>query len=181
MLPDLIRRGRTPSVGITVHAATITLRITAEGATSQECQAAMEPTAATIRECLGSLVFGEEDDELEDAVTRLLTESKRTLVTVEKGTGGALATCLSRTAGGGDRYLGGQVIGSLAMLTRWLGENGELVSRHGPTSREVAEAMAETARRAGGTTLRWRSGRFRPTAHSKPTHRFISASPRRTK
>ena len=36
MLPDLIRRGRQPSVGITVHAATITLRITAEGATAEE-------------------------------------------------------------------------------------------------------------------------------------------------
>src|ERR1044072_1956465 len=72
MLPDLIRRGREPSVGITVHAATITLRITAAGSTPEECYAAMEPTIATIRECLGSLVYGEEDDELEDAVVRLL-------------------------------------------------------------------------------------------------------------
>ena len=88
MLPDLIRRGRQPSVGITVHAATITLRITAEGATPEECQISMAPTAATIRECLGSLVFGEEDDELEDAVVRLLEQTGRTLVTVEVGTAG---------------------------------------------------------------------------------------------
>ena len=83
MLPDLIRRGRQPSVGITVHAATITLRITAAGATAEECPTAMEPTAATIRECLGALVFGEEDDELEDAVVRLLATSGKTLATVE--------------------------------------------------------------------------------------------------
>src|SRR5436190_2019355 len=61
MLPDLIRRGRTPSVGITVHEATITLRITVEGADDAECRAAMEPTARTIYDCLGNLVFGEED------------------------------------------------------------------------------------------------------------------------
>ena len=64
MLPDLIRRGRQPTVGITASKATITLRIAAEGATEEECFAAMEPTVATIRQCLGTLVFGEEDDEL---------------------------------------------------------------------------------------------------------------------
>ena len=49
MLPDLIRRGRQPTVGITASKATITLRIAAEGETEEECFAAMEPTVATIR------------------------------------------------------------------------------------------------------------------------------------
>ncbi len=96
MLPDLIRRGRQPSVGITVHAATITLRVTAAAATAEACRAAMEPTLATIREKLGALVFGEEDDELEDATIRLLAERGQTLATVELGTGGQLAEWLAR-------------------------------------------------------------------------------------
>ena len=58
----------------------------------------MEPTAATIRECLGSLVFGEEDDELEDAVVRLLAERGRTLATVEWGTRGLLANVLGNAS-----------------------------------------------------------------------------------
>ena len=37
MLPDMIRRGRDPQVGITVHGATITLRITASGDTAEAC------------------------------------------------------------------------------------------------------------------------------------------------
>ncbi len=147
MLPDLIRRGRQPSVGITVHAATITLRITAMGATPEECQISMEPTAATIRECLGSLVFGEEDDELEDAVVRLLEQTGRTLVTVEVGTAGALAKWLSRAAGGRHHYLGGQVLHSPAMLVQSLGESRDLVAQFGPASREVAEALAAQTRR----------------------------------
>ena len=35
LLPDLIRRGRDPLVGITAHEATITLRIVAHGAVDE--------------------------------------------------------------------------------------------------------------------------------------------------
>ena len=49
MLPDLIRRGRQPTVGITASKATITLRIAAEGESEAECDATIEPVAATIR------------------------------------------------------------------------------------------------------------------------------------
>jgi nicotinamide-nucleotide amidase len=116
MLPDLIRRGREPQVGITVSGATITLRITAAGATAADCYAAMEPTIATIHKCLGNLVYGEEDDELQDAVVRLLTERKERLATVEWGTGGILANWLSEAAArmtmGADCYAGGYVVSS---------------------------------------------------------------------
>ena len=46
MLPDLIARDRYPLVGITVHEATITLRITAEGDTLATARATMQPTMA---------------------------------------------------------------------------------------------------------------------------------------
>lgn len=106
MLPDLIRRGRTPSVGITVHEATITLRITATGSTAEACAAAMEPTAHEIRQCLGDLVFGEEDDELQHVVIRLLAERGQTLATTEIGTGGILHRWLREAAPGGQGYAG---------------------------------------------------------------------------
>ncbi|MBI3837792.1 MAG: CinA family nicotinamide mononucleotide deamidase-related protein [Planctomycetia bacterium] len=160
MLPDLIRRGRKPSVGITVHAATITLRITAVGATPEECYAAMEPTVATIRQCLGSLVFGEEDDELENAVIRLLAASGHTLCTAEVGTGGSVAKWLSRAAGGQPFYLGGYVIQNMAMLARWLGDSQDLVAGHGGASREVAEAMALCCRAQSGADFGLAIGPF---------------------
>ncbi len=146
MLPDLIRRGRQPSVGITVHAATITLRITAEGSTPQECETAIEPTVATIRECLGPLVFGQEDDELEDAVVRLLAQHENTRSTIEIGTGGLLARWLSRAAGSAHHYLGGHVVHSPAMLAEWLDPRASPVAEQGPASRDVAEAMALACR-----------------------------------
>jgi nicotinamide-nucleotide amidase len=110
MLPDLIRRGRQPTVGITANNATISLRIAAEGATEQECLAAMEPTVATIRQCLGSLIFGEEDDQLQDVVARRLREQGKTLATAECATSGLLAEWLSGVQCAADAYRGGFVL-----------------------------------------------------------------------
>jgi nicotinamide-nucleotide amidase len=172
MLPDLIRRGRQPSVGITVHAATITLRITAEGAEVDECLALMEPTAATIRECLGSLVFGEEDDELEDSVVRLLRETGKTLATVEIGTRGALAEALSRAAVGDDHYLDGHVIRASGALARALGDSAALITRHGAASREVAEALAVCCRQQSGADYGLAVGPFPADAAKNPETPF---------
>jgi nicotinamide-nucleotide amidase len=95
MLPDLIARDRYPLVGITVHQATITLRITAEGETADAARAAMGPTIETIRGCLGDLIFGEEDEELEHIVLRLLGEQKKTLLVDEWATRGLVSTWLA--------------------------------------------------------------------------------------
>jgi nicotinamide-nucleotide amidase len=97
MLPDLIARDRYPLVGITVHQATITLRITAEGDIVATARAAMQPTIDTIKNCLGDLIFGEEDDELQDAVVRLLRERKQSLVVHEWGTCGLVSSWLAET------------------------------------------------------------------------------------
>jgi nicotinamide-nucleotide amidase len=96
MLPDLIHRGRDPLVGITAHEATITLRIVARGRDEFECRAKIAPTERTIRECLGPHVYGVEDDEVEDAAVRALVNAGQTLGTIEIGTEGRVAACLTQ-------------------------------------------------------------------------------------
>ena len=96
MLPDLIRRGRDPLVGITAHEATITLRIVSRGRDEAECLAKIAPTEQTIRECLGAHVYGVDDDEVEDAAVRALAGAGQTLGTIEIGTEGRVAACLAR-------------------------------------------------------------------------------------
>ncbi len=109
MLPDLIARQRYPLVGITVSQATITLRITAEGETREAALAAMQPTIDTIQACLGDLIFGYEDDELQDVVVRLLRERKQTLSVMEWGTLGFVTNWLADT-GADDVFRGGTVL-----------------------------------------------------------------------
>jgi nicotinamide-nucleotide amidase len=112
MLPDIVRRGRDPLVGITAHEATITLRIAARGADEAACQAASAPTEDLIRRCLGSLVFGTEDDELEDAALAIAQRAGATLATVEVGTQGRVANLLVEAAAraGNGVFVGGRVL-----------------------------------------------------------------------
>ncbi|MEX2174709.1 MAG: CinA family nicotinamide mononucleotide deamidase-related protein [Pirellulaceae bacterium] len=108
MLPDLIARQRYPLVGITVSKATITLRLTAEGADAAAARSAMQPTIDTIHECLKDLIFGYEDDELPDVVASVLRERKETLSVAEWGTSGLLSHWLASSDSAGV-FLGGHV------------------------------------------------------------------------
>src|SRR4051812_42442164 len=99
MLPDMIRRKREPLVGITVSGATITLRITTSGPSESACRKVIEPTVGQIREILGVLVFGEEDDELEHAVVRLLKDRGRSVAVAEWATDGLVSQWLADAAG----------------------------------------------------------------------------------
>jgi nicotinamide-nucleotide amidase len=98
MLPDLVRRGRDPLVGITAHEATITLRIAARGRDEAECAGKIAATEQVIRDCLGELVFGVEDDELEDATLAAVAAAGARLAIGEAGTGGAVTAAAGRAA-----------------------------------------------------------------------------------
>jgi len=172
MLPDLIRRGRTPRVGINASRTTILLRITAEGATEEECNLAIEPTAAVIYEKLGNLVFGEGDDEMEDAVVRLLRRHDKTLATAECGTAGLIADWLGDVAEGDGYYLGGTVATSDAALE----VPPDLIARHTAASAEVAQAMAASCRRRFNADYALAVSRFPEfdSSASKPNPMFVA-------
>ncbi len=140
LLPDLIRRGREPRVGINASQATIILRITAEGVTEADCLEAMEPTVETIHRALGNLVFGEGDEQLQHAVVRLLAQHEKTLATCEWGTGGLVADWLSEVDGASSSFLGGLVGSSLSAFHHLL---------DGAPSAEAVNADAVGALAAG--------------------------------
>ncbi len=142
MLPDLIRRGREPKVGITVSDATITLRITATGHNELACLCVIEPVETMIRESLGNLIFGEEEDELENVVMRLLIERGETLAIAEWATAGMLTRLLSDLDPDAHVLLRGAVIENLAQLNSLC----ELREDAGPDDAAVAVAMAEAIR-----------------------------------
>ena len=183
MLPDLIRRGRQPRVGINASQGTIIFRITAQGETPESARSAMEPTLTTLRQCLGTLIFGEEDDELQHVVVRLLREQRKTLATVECDTAGLVAHWLADVPESRTCYRGGLVLGGqrpqqpllrLPFLTR------------PTTSQEAAQqaaAMAEACREEFGSDYGLAIGPFpepEVASHDPPLVWMALAAPEGT-
>ena len=146
MLPDLIRRGRVPSVGITASKATISLRITADGPTPEACYEAMQPTADTIYQCLGDLIFGEDGQTLQEVVVRRLAERGQTLATVECGSGGALAEALSQADPEQRVFRGGWVLRDPAAIAAALGAVRGSAEPAGWPSGEDIQTLAAACR-----------------------------------
>lgn len=95
-LGEMIARQSSPRVGITVSAATISLRISATGYTEQACAEAIDITRREIDARAGEYVFGEgEDFELQHAVAKLLADRNERVETIEIGHASPLAGWLA--------------------------------------------------------------------------------------
>ncbi|MGP0068410.1 MAG: competence/damage-inducible protein A [Isosphaeraceae bacterium] len=150
---DLTVRGRVPEVGITASDATISFRISAEGATEEDALRLIEPTAQLIYERFGNLILGEESVDVAEAVAIQLARAGSTLATAESCTGGLIARMLTLIPGISVSYLGGVVTYANEAKTELLGVPVEMLSTHGAVSPEVAAAMAEGVRTRLGATV----------------------------
>jgi nicotinamide-nucleotide amidase len=145
-LLDVTRRGNVPEVGITVGDGTISVRILARAATAAEAQGLIDPVEQTIRERLGHLVFGTEDEDLQHVVVRLLSERRQTVASAEGVTAGLVAQRLAEVAGAGACFRGGVVAYDNDLKSELLAVPRQLVQQHGAVSAAVAEAMAQGCR-----------------------------------
>lgn len=127
-LPDLIERDRNPSVGITVSRATITLRIAGRAQSEAEFQQLIAPTVQEIHNALGDLVFGHGEDELQDAVLRLLEQKETRMATVELGAASWIGDWMLAANGTAGRFAGSIALPNLYEAQRWLRGPADVVA-----------------------------------------------------
>jgi len=150
---DLTARGRVPEVGITASQTTISFRISAEGATEAEAQAAIEPTAAIIYDRFADLIVGEGTDDVAEATVAQLVRTGLTIATAESCTGGLLAHQITTVSGASRHLVGGVVPYSVAAKIQPLGVPADLIAAEGAVSAAVARRMATQVRDRFGAAI----------------------------
>ena len=136
-----------PYLGIYAKLDGIYLRLIGRGATQEEAQARLAPAEARLREIFSEIIWGVDSETPQESVGELLRARGLTLATMESCTGGLLASTITDIPGSSVYFKGGVVSYTVEAKDN-SGVDARLIQRHGAVSTQVAEAMAEAARRS---------------------------------
>jgi len=106
-----------------------------------------------VREKLGSSIFTDREEDLEQVVGRMLREKGKTVATAESCTGGLLGKMLTDVPGSSDYYRGGVVCYSNDLKADLVGVNETTLERFGAVSEQVAAQMAVGIRESAGADV----------------------------
>ncbi len=141
-IADLMARGANPTVGTTVAAGMVSIRVVARAPSRQDADRMVQQTIDEINRRLGPLVIGEGDDTMPVVLGRLLLRHAKTLATAESCTGGMIGEMITSIPGSSAYYFGGVVPYADAAKAELLGVPVDLIRRDGAVSESVARAMA---------------------------------------
>lgn len=130
-------------------AAEVRIRVTATGPDAPD---RLARAVETVRDLLGSAVYGEDDDTLDRVVHRLLAERSATVATAESLTGGLLGARLTDMPGSSATFRGSVVAYATDLKAGLLDVPRDLLAAHGAVHPDVAAAMARGVRDRLGAT-----------------------------
>lgn len=96
-----------PTVGLAAHPGRVDIRITSKAATHEAAEEMIEQVSSTIRDRLGDVIYGIDDESLEKVAMDAVAERGWRLAVLESGTGGVIAAGFSDHRSG---FAGGQVL-----------------------------------------------------------------------
>ncbi len=141
-----------PDVETTIlaHLGDIQINLLCAKPLPQQARMRVDELAGRIEEELDDMLYSSQGESLEQIVLYHLGLHGATLAVAESCTGGMIAGRLTDIPGCSRSFVGGAVVYSNELKTKFAGVNTDLLARYGAVSREVAAAMAEGIRRACG-------------------------------
>lgn len=107
---DDLMRCSNPTVGLAAHLGQVDIRVTAKASDASRADALIEPVVAELRARLGSVIYGEGEEELEAVVARALQAAQYSLLLAETNTAGEIARRLLAAPGGSQTLRSARVL-----------------------------------------------------------------------
>jgi nicotinamide-nucleotide amidase len=149
-LGPLMTRNRNPSVGTTVSNGYVSLRINSYFDTRERAERELQQIERACREALGDIIWGQDDQTLQEVLGRTLASSRKMVATAESCTGGLLAKILTDVPGSSAYFGHGWVTYANDAKMRDLGVPELLLKEHGAVSEPVVASMATEAHLRSG-------------------------------
>ncbi len=176
ILDDLFRTSTNPTVAFLASSGEIKVRLTARGDTATAAAALIAPVEQVVRERLGQLVFGADDDTIEQVIFAALRAQCWTLGTAESATGGMIAARLTSVPGSSDHFRGAIIAYQEDLKVELLGVSPATIAHHGVVSEAVAAEMAAgAAKMLGVDVVVAVTGSAGPDPQDKPVGTMVTA------
>lgn len=152
-LMDLIDNQVNPTIAPYAKEGEVTLRLTASCRTEQEGEELIAPVLGEIKNRLGSFVYSENGEDMDQVAAELLLSTGTTISFAESCTGGLLSARLTEMPGISQVFDRGIVTYSNRAKEENLGVKRETLEQFGAVSSQTAVEMAEGIRKTSGTGL----------------------------
>ena len=143
-IKDLMERNRNPSVGTLASIGDIRIRITAEADNPEEASSLIDNVEKEIRNRLGVLIYGVDNETLHGNIAEGLEKLDLTLSVVETFTGGIISHKLTSTAT--NSFVQGVVLPSETSQKQFLNLSVLEFDSLRKNSQKVADSLAQKAR-----------------------------------
>lgn len=150
---NIIKDSKNPTVAPYAKDYEAILRITAKDKNEEICNKLIEEKCNEIKDILGEYIYGEDDDNIQGVVGKILCEKKLTISTAESCTGGMVAEALISFAGISEVFKEGVITYSNEAKIKRIGVKEETLKEYGAVSKETAKEMAEGVAALANTNI----------------------------
>ncbi len=144
-LPANFKLAYLPQPGI------VRLRLTASGNSRESVMEQLDEQVKGLRSQIPDLIFGYDNETLEEVVGKLLRQRQATLSTAESCTGGYISHLITSVPGSSDYFRGSVVAYANEAKQEFLGVSQESLKNYGAVSEQVVTEMVAGARKRFGT------------------------------
>ncbi|MBQ6086594.1 MAG: CinA family nicotinamide mononucleotide deamidase-related protein [Bacteroidales bacterium] len=130
----------------------VRLRLSVYGGDRESEERRISAELDRLSAILGDNIYSYTDDNLQNAIGRLLKGTGKTLSAAESCTGGRIASLITSVPGASGYFLGSVTSYAVSVKENVLGVNPDTIREKGVVSQEVAAEMAEGVRRLTGST-----------------------------